>query len=386
MPARRVPKAIYVICHYVLAALVWTSSTGQAQNASLEGLFQQAQAASREGKYTQAENLYRRILTADPGSVATRVNLGLACYWQGRNPAALAEFEKALRAALLFSGLASLNLGEYGHAQEKLLAAARVNDMDPLLYWALGSLAMIHGDSNAAVPLLERSVALDPHNARTVWLLGQAYARLAYRKEVAPSVPADYAGLVEKTVKWMQQNQANSALLHVFRGDVLAARNLGAEALSEYQRALQLDASWPDIHLLMGNLFDLLGQREEAVREFQTQLKAFPGDPRALLQLGVAYSHAGNYGAALPYLREAATRDTDNYETHYQLGAVYVNLAQYMLAVPELERASHINPGKSDTYYLLFRAYRVLGKKEESARALEQFNRLKWAPDRQHVR
>jgi tetratricopeptide (TPR) repeat protein len=192
-PPRRVPKAIYVICHYVLAVLVWTSSTGQAQNASLEDLFQQAQAASREGKYTRAENLYRRILAADPGSVAARVNLGLACYWQGRNPAALAEFQEALRAepeqftALLFSGLASLNLGEYGHAQEKLLAAAQVNDMDPLLYWALGSLAMIHGDSNAAVPLLERSVALDPHNARTVWLLGQAYAawRIARKKRLA---------------------------------------------------------------------------------------------------------------------------------------------------------------------------------------------------------
>jgi tetratricopeptide (TPR) repeat protein len=116
------------------------------------------------------------------------------------------------------------------------------------------------------------------------------------------------------------------------------------------------------------------------VREFQNQLKAFPDDPRALLQLGVAYSHDGNYTAALPYLRQAATRDSENYESHYQLGAAYINLAQYALAVTQLERASQIHPEKSDTYYLLFRAYRALGKEEKSVRALEQFNRLKSTP------
>jgi len=74
-----------------------------------------------------------------------------------------------------------------------------------------------------------------------VWLLGQAYARLDYRKEEKPKVPRDYVSLVDKTPKWIEERQPNSALLHVFRGDVLAARNLPAEALAEYQEALKDD-------------------------------------------------------------------------------------------------------------------------------------------------
>jgi len=210
---------------------------GSVQGSSLEELFRQAQAASSAKDYGRAEKLYRQILRADPTILAARVNLGLACYWQHKDRDAVIEFRKALRAsprefsALLFSGLAYLDLGEYDRAQIQLQAAVRVQDLDPLLFWALGSLAMIHGDANAAIPFLERSLALDPNNVRTVWLLGQAYAHFAYRKDETPLVPADYAALVEQALQWVGQRQPDSALLHVFRGDVFVERKFTSEAL-----------------------------------------------------------------------------------------------------------------------------------------------------------
>ncbi len=352
--------------------------------ASLEELFRQAQAASHENNYAGAEKLYRQILSADPGVLAARVNLGLALYWQHKSRDALAELEKALRvspkefSALLFCGLTYLDLGEYDRAEKMLRSAARVKDMDPLLFWGLGSLAMMHGDSNAALAFLERSVALDPNNARAVWLLGQAYARLAYRKETA-KVPADYTSLVEQTLQWVEQTQPNSALSHVFRGDVLAARNLPTEALAEYQKALKIDPNWPDIHLLIGSLLGLEGRWDEAVAELEKELEDFPQDPRALLEIGTVYCHAGNYGAALPYLQQAVARDAENYETHYRLGEAYVNLRKYAWALPQLQQATRLNPEKSEPYYLLHRAYRALNETKKAAWALKQFNLRKEA-------
>jgi len=374
------------VCAVVLPLLFFPARSATAQQLpadSLGTLFHEAQAASRDTNYAEAEKLYRRILEAEPSNLSTRINLGLACYWQGKNREAVGEFEKALQvrplefSSLLFSGLACLNLGEYARARRALLKAHRVRDTDPLLFWALGSLAMIHGDTNHAVPLLERSVALDPQNVRAVRLLGQAYARLAYRKEEMPLVPVDYAALTEQALRWIEQRQPNSALAHVFQGDVLAARSLSSDALAEYRRALQIGPNWPDIHLLIGNLQGLLGRWDEALAELHEHLALFPGDPRALLEIGVISGRSGNYADAVPYLQQAVARDPGSYEARYRLGEAYVNLRKYAEAVPRLEEAWRLNPGESAPYYLLHRAYRALHNDERAAWAMEQFKARK---------
>ena len=385
VPIRAFPIGILVLSVCVALLPLGGPRVAGAQDSNLEELFRQAQAASAAKDYARAETLYRRILRADPTLLPARVNLGLACYWQHKNREAVTEFQKALRvspkefSALLFSGLAYLDLGEYDRAQVQLQAAARVQDMDPLLFWALGSLAMIHGDANAAVPLLERSLALDANNVRAVWLLGQAYARLAYRRGEKPIVPADYASLTAQTLRWIEERQPDSALLHVFKGDVLVARKLTSEALEEYQKALEIDPHWPDIHLLMANLLGLRGRWDEALQHLKLQLQDFPDDTRALVEMGSVYCRAGNYQAALPILAQAVTRDRDNYEANFRLGQARVTLGMFELAVPPLERATRVNPERSDPFYLLYRAYRALKQPEKASSALAQFKARKAA-------
>jgi tetratricopeptide (TPR) repeat protein len=386
----RVPGLQHIVLAVLLGFAVVCAAPARCQVArqrtqSLEETFRQAQAASSKKDYAQAEKLYRQVLDADPTILAARVNLGLACYWQGKNRAAVTEFQRALQAspreftALLFSGLAYLDLGEYDQAQKQLLAAERVQDMDPLLFWALGSLAMIHGDSNGAVPLLERSLALKPDNPRAVWLVGQAYARLAYRKEEKPLVPVDYAELTNRALAWMEQQEPDSALLHVFRGDVLEARDLTTEALAEYRQAQKIDPHWPDIHLMMASLLGILGEHDEAQAELEQQLRNFPDDPRALVEMGVVNCRAGKYAAAVPYLERAIARDAANYEAQYRLGQALVSLGRNQLAVAHLERAAQLGPEKSEPYYLLSRAFRALKEPQKAAWALEEFNRRKAA-------
>ena len=349
----------------------------------IKSLFDQAQDSSRKGDYAHAEQLYRDILGADPQFLPARVNLGLACYSQHKSREAVAELAKALRikprefSALLFSGLAYLDLGEFDRAQSLLQSAARVNDMDPLLFWALGSLAINRGDTNDALLFLERSVALDPTNPRAVWLLGQAYARLAYRKDERPLVPADYAALADKSLKWVAQEQPNSALFHVFKGDIDAARMLPLEALAEYRKAAELDPQWPDLRLLIGSLLGVLGRYGEARAELQTQLEEEPQDARALFEMGVVNCRAGNYSRAVPYLRDSLALDSHNYETHFRLGQAYMNLGKPRLAAVHLEQAINLAPEKSGAYYLLHRVLLSLNNQQRAAWALQQFNLLK---------
>jgi tetratricopeptide (TPR) repeat protein len=352
---------------------------------SAEDLFRNAQASAHRGDHEQAERLYRQLLTAHPLILPARVNLGLECYWRHKNREAIDEFQKALKlrpreySALLFSGLAYLDLGEHDLAQKQLFTAARVEDREPLLFWALGSLAMIHGDADDAVYLLERSVALGPESVPSVWLLGQAYARLAYRKGKQPEVPADYAGLAEKTLQWLESRQPDSPPVHVLMGDVFAARDLTSKALTEYRRAEQLDPNWPGIHVMIGSLLGALGRWDEALAELHVQLRTSPDDPRTLTEKGSVLCRADRYQEALPVLQKALGRDHSNYEAAYRLGQVYVNLGEYASALEPLERATHLEPDKSDPYYLFHRAYRALQQPEKADWALQQFNQRKGA-------
>ncbi|MFN7994093.1 MAG: tetratricopeptide repeat protein [Bryobacteraceae bacterium] len=354
------------------------------QGRSAEEMFRQAQAASRQNDYARAERLYREILAGDPTILSARVNLGLACYWQSKPRAALAEFQKALEmrprefSALLFSGLAYIDLTEYDRAQAMLEQARELNNGDPLLFWALGSLAMIHNDANAAVPALERCAELDPNNVRCRWLLGSAYAMLAYGAQ-KPSVRANYGERVDATLAWMREHQPNSALLHVFQGDVFAARTSTDEALREYQQAQALDPDWPDIHLLIGSLLGLQGRFDEAKAELKRQLTLHPGDTRALVESGSVSCRATHYAEAVPLLKEALSRDANNYEANYRLGQAYLSLEKAPAAVAYLERAARVRPEKSSSYYLLYRAYRTLGQREKAAGALATFRKLKSA-------
>src|SRR5580692_11682037 len=64
---------------------------------SIRELYDQASAAHRAGKLAQAEDLYRRILAADPASFAAQHMLGVLAAQTGRNDDALALIAAALK-------------------------------------------------------------------------------------------------------------------------------------------------------------------------------------------------------------------------------------------------------------------------------------------------
>ena len=376
-PRRRSPYCAAVV------VLILVAVGARSQSPSLEELFRQAQAASRQSDYAGAEKLYRQVLAADPEILAAHVNLGLACYWQHKSREALAELHTALQtnprefSALLFSGLAYLDLTEYDQARKVLEEARQVNDKDPLLFWALGSLAMMHNDARAAVHPLEACVSLAPENLRCIWLLGSAYSILAYRERAKPAVRAGYAAQAESALRKIEERQPDSALYHVFKGDILAARQATAESLAEYEKAREIDPQWPDIQLLIGSLLGLEGRWDDALRELKGQLELHPEDTRAMVEMGSVYCRASKFSEAVPLLKRALARDGNNYEANYRLGQAYLSLGQPALSIACLERATVADAEKSNPYYLLYRAYRSMKQPEKAASALAKFKQLK---------
>jgi predicted Zn-dependent protease len=179
-----------------LAAVLWLAADLSADGA----------AAMRAGRYTEAEKIYRQLVKQSPREAGWQGNLGLALYSQGRFAEAIGPLKTSLQlrpadglSQVLLS--AYLKVRRYAEAAPMLERSGRKREAaqawwqardyaralplyraiaaqhasDPGFAYEFGdSLARAEGAA-AAVPVLERSVALIEGRAA----LGKAYVELA---------------------------------------------------------------------------------------------------------------------------------------------------------------------------------------------------------------
>ena len=86
-------------------------------------LFDRANAAYQQGDARQAIRLYRKFLTAEPGSVGARANLGAALAHDGRYADAIVQYQEVLRLDPGNSGV-TLNLALARYKQADFEKAA----------------------------------------------------------------------------------------------------------------------------------------------------------------------------------------------------------------------------------------------------------------------
>jgi cytochrome c-type biogenesis protein CcmH/NrfG len=70
-------------------------------------------------------------------------------------------------------------------------------------------------------------------------------------------------------------------------------------------------------------------------------------------------------------------RDAKSAEAYYQLGNLELRKNAAKEAVGHLERAAELDPNNAKMHFALSRAYRRVGRNEESAKQSELFEKLK---------
>ncbi len=128
------------------------------------------------------------------------------------------------------------------------------------------------------------------------------------------------------------------------------------EAEADFRRALAIS---PNSIMILNNLAIALArqQREqEAVTVYERALELEPGDPVTRRNLGVAYFRGGQYGLALPLL-ETYAKATPTFQALDITGLDLFALDRYEEAVRFLEEASVLAPKDLPTLNMLGKAY-----------------------------
>jgi tetratricopeptide (TPR) repeat protein len=239
----------------------------------------------------QALSAFRAAVAADPRNALARYHLG-ALLLQNASPETQKQGAAELQASIqlmpgqsaAYEALAKwlLQTSQAGAALALLQGAARSTKLSAQATLLLGlAQAAVHG-TDAARPIVEQAIALDPHLALAHNVLGFCYFR-------AGDYPRAYNAYAEA----LRLQPANA----LFAYDVALAlekQNKIAEAIPFAEKAAAATPPPPSAHYLCGKLYAKGGKLPDAIHELETAIELNPSMPYPYYLLARTYMQSGD--------------------------------------------------------------------------------------------
>lgn len=113
---------------------------------------------------------------------------------------------------------------------------------------------------------------------------------------------------------------------------------MGVEAEKTFQKAIQTRPQYWAGYAALGHFYVQQARYEKAVQQFQRSIDLAPDDPHGYRSLGGAYIYMGNYEQAIEVLRKAIDLHPTT-QAYSNLGVAYFNLRRFDDAVSAYEHA-----------------------------------------------
>jgi adenylate cyclase len=195
-------------------------------------------------------------------------------------------------------------------------------------------------EADAAFPLCEQALAVDPNNVRALTTLG-----LKFFVPVSLGFSSDPKGDLER-----------------------------ADELLTKAHALDPDYTWA--HSIKGNILQVQGRTEEAVAEHERAIALDPANVDAVAQLGLDYGYLGEFDKSLEYLDKAIRESPhDPALTYWYSIKAHDNfgLKRYDQAIELARQAIAINPYNPFAHLALVAALALTGHDAEARAALQRY-------------
>jgi tetratricopeptide (TPR) repeat protein len=245
------------------------------------------------GRWAEAEAELRKALSLNPDQADWHYNLGMTLEAAGRDPEALASYERAIALAadlvepLIAAGIVSNRLQRYETAID----------------WLEQAIAMAPGSEPSYAHLIDALTRLGRHDdAETTFYLAQ--------QALPEASPHCLAAIAESLIERRDFERAGWCLKEALRVEpqmprgrarlaaVLAATGKPQRALQMYLRDLRDDPGNIDTLLDYGELMLDLGRLPEASEKFRRVLEMEPANVDAHFRLGQIAMTAGRYEQA----------------------------------------------------------------------------------------
>lgn len=198
-------------------------------------------------------------------------------------------------------------LGESLKTVQKLdtpIEQATTPSLEALQAYSLGRMTMQgKGDYTRAVPLLKRSIELDPKFAMAYAMLGTAYHNLGEKKLSAENTSKAY-DLRARVSEW-EKFYIESHYYHFVTGDLEKARQA-------YELWAQIYPREQVPPLNLGVIYQTLGQHEKSLSEFRESVRLAPSESLNSGNVVSGYIHLNRFDEARAAADEALSKNLDS--------------------------------------------------------------------------
>ena len=168
-------------------------------------------------------------------------------------------------------------------------------------------------------------------------------------------------------------------LAHNNLGLALASEGKPAEAIEQYQRALQIMPDYAKAHNNLGVVLAGEGRWAEAIGQYERALQLEPDYAEVHNNLGIALAGEGRWAEAIGQYERALQLEPDYAEAHINLGVALAGQGKSVEAIEQYERVLQLKPDNAEARYNLGNALAGAGRLTE---AVQQYARaLQLRPD-----
>lgn len=343
--------------YLLLFSLLIGSFMAAAGDAELE----KAIRAHQSGDLRTAEAGYRDFLRRYPKVFEIRSNLGAILAQGGRYVEAIAEYQAALEISPSNSGiLLNLALAHYKAGQvpaavqrlEKLQALAPDHLQGRLL---LADCLLQMNKNDRVIELLRPLAAQRPNDLAVAYMLGTALVR--------DSQVAEGQKLLDRIL-----SVGDSAEARLLVGTAKYGLGDFAEALADFQKAVELNPKLPSANGYLGRALLATGDMAGAAIALKNELRQNPNDFEANLHLAVLLKQDQEYSAAKQHLERALLVRPGDVRVRYQLATIALAEGQVESARGTLESIVNESPHFVEAHVTLATVYYRLKRKADGDR------------------
>lgn len=307
------------------------------------------------GRADQAAERFARIVDDDATDTVARIRQAMALWSAGKSDAAVTTLRQAVRrnpesAELHFQlGTFLTSLDRFEEAELRFTQAISI-DGDHTE--ATVSLALCCGVRNApgeALAPLRRAHAKRPHDARVGLLMAQAAKATEQQGGVVrvhATMPeedplSDARGIEELSDVIADEPDFVDAFLSIPVGSV--DEGVFAMLLATLETALERQPEHAELHYHCGRVLARLGRSEDAITENEKAVQLDPTFTRALIELGKLYHRTDRTADATTRLEQALAAGAEFADVYLLLGHLYRDQGHPVRARTAYQRALAIN-------------------------------------------
>jgi len=326
--------------------------------------FAQQPAKPAAGSDAKEENLRQT-------AARTLNSLGVSYFEKQQFTKAIAAFEDALKYDPVNPdmrtnlGMVYFQQGQFKNVVETLTDVSRTRPTDQRVLTALAVAHFAEGRYNEAASFYEKLAPLVPNDPVLRITLAVA-SQLAERPDAA------------KLMQQLPRNAETQAQYHIILADAHRSRQRLPAAIVEYEKALALVPTLPEVNYRLGVLHSDLHAYQKAVEAFERELRINPQSADAAYSLGAYYLNYGNDAAkAREYFETTARLNPNHLGAYLELIKIQLGLGKPAEALALAGKAEALDSENDELHYLKSRAFNLQGKKDLAEQELKKFQKLR---------